>query len=620
MSEGKPTYEELEARLEQLESAFAALRGGQVDTIVGAVEPLAVRAVSELEDRERFESRLRAEHANLLAFIDATPAAVFLVDAQEHVRRANPEADCLFGGFAKPTAGAQNRCGDLAKCVHRRDDPRGCGFGPSCPMCQVNQAIKRALGGEVVRNVEASLTVEKNGATLGRHFVLGAAPADVDGENGAALALQDVTESRNAQAEHERLRAALAQSDRLACMGTLAAGVAHEINNPLSYVLYNLESAVEDLPRFLDELRRCRDQMASHLSRAHVEGGATYEALDLGLVEDILSRLREAASGAHRIKDISRGLGTFSRIEEDDLGPVDVRPIIEHALAMAFNQIKYRARVVKDYGAIPQVLGTDGKLAQVVLNLLINAAHAIDEGHVEQNEIRIRTWAEAGSVFIEVSDTGKGIAPEHRSRIFEPFFTTKEIGSGTGLGLAISRNLINSFDGELSFSSEVGVGTRFLIELPRLPTDWESMPYPDEQREQGAPSLRGRVLVIDDEEAVRAAVARMLRREHEVVTAASGEEGKEILAKDRNFDLVLCDLMMPQVTGMELHAWLSEADPVLAHQVVFVTGGAFTPGASDYLAKVGNMRIEKPFDIVSFKRLVQVLIRAARSKKGEPVP
>ena len=365
-------------------------------------------------------------------------------------------------------------------------------------------------------------------------------------------------------------------------------------------------------------IRRCHDVLARHIGHdaATLALGGDEHLSAPAAMEDVISRLREAASGAERIKQIVWGLGTFSRVDREEVSPVAVQSAIEQALSIAFNQIQYRARVIKDFSPVPAVLASDGKLAQVFLNLVVNAAHAIDEGHVEHNEIRVRTWAEGDAVFAEVSDTGKGISPEHWDRVFEPFFTTKEIGVGSGLGLSITRNIVTGFGGEISFTSEVGKGTRFLIRLPRLPREWQTSATaaPDGAPSRAAP--RGRILVVDDEPGVRTIIARMLGCDHEVVTAASGEEGQALLEKDRRFDLIYCDLMMPRISGMELHAWLAERDADLAEQVVFITGGAFTPDASSYLAKVGNLRVEKPFDTVAFKKLTDELILSARAKRG----
>lgn len=330
----------------------------------------------------------------------------------------------------------------------------------------------------------------------------------------------------------------------------------------------------------------------------------------------MLEQLRDALDGTQRINTITRSLGTFSRVEDPVVCPVNIQSCMEHAATMGFNELKYRARLVKDYGAVAPVLASEGKLAQVFLNLLINAAHAIPEGRVAQNEIRVRTWCEGDSVFGEVSDTGKGIAPEHMDFIFEPFFTTKGPGVGSGLGLSICKSIVSGFGGDITCSSEPGKGSRFVVRLPRMSRPPEVHTAVASERTVPRSPTRGRILVIDDEVAIRTAIMRMLRNDHDVVVAASGEEGRSVLEQDRTFDLIFCDLMMPTLSGMDLHVWLTLQDPSLAQRMVFMTGGAFTPGASEYLAKAGNPRMDKPFDPPSFRRTTAELVRAARRTQG----
>jgi PAS domain S-box-containing protein len=418
---------------------------------------------------------------------------------------------------------------------------------------------------------------------------------------------RDITEKR-------RMLASLSQADRLANMGMLAAGVAHEINNPLSYVLYNLESLALDLPGIADEMSRCRAGLAERFGEEAVDDVLRVHASSLRpeLVADRRERLREALSGGDRIKAIVRGLGTFSRVEKTEVSPVDVREPVEHAVNMARNEIRYRARLVTDLGITPPVMASDGKLAQVVLNLLVNAAQSIGEGDVAHNEIRVRTWTEGGGVFIEVGDTGAGIPDENMGRIFEPFFTTKPVGVGSGLGLSICRKIVEDFGGEIGVASEVGIGTRFTIRLPATADDLEDDVAEADKASPSPPEVRGRILVVDDEPGIRNAITRILGRKHEIVTAASGEEAQKILGEDQAFDLLFFDVMMPSITGIDLHAWLTPRNPSLAARVVFFTGGTFTPRANEYLSRVGNRRFEKPFDVAKLLKSVAELVREAK--------
>ena len=407
-----------------------------------------------------------------------------------------------------------------------------------------------------------------------------------------------------------RLQALIFQSDRQASMGMLAAGVVHEINNPLAYILYNLEGLCDDLPVLLEALNDCQEALARRAGPREAKQaiGEAAELLDPEMQEELLDSAREALSGAYRIKDITFGLGTFSKFDDDQPAPVEIKYPIECAHTLAFNELKYRARLVKELNKVPVINASEGGLSQVFLNLLINAAQSIDEGNVANNEIRVRSWAAAGWIHAEVKDTGKGINPEDMERIFEPFYSSRP--GGTGMGLPICRDIVESYGGRIQVESEPGVGTRVKVSFPvgGAINDQASGVAEGES----SPGHRGRVLVVDDEAPIRTVLKRMLGKEHEVVAVASGEEGKAILAKDTGFDLLLCDMMMARTSGVDLHRWLSEKDPGLAQRTVFITGGTFTPKCREYLDGVDNLKIEKPFDTKTLKKLVADMVALAR--------
>jgi len=408
--------------------------------------------------------------------------------------------------------------------------------------------------------------------------------------------------------ERTKLQAQIAQSDRLASVGVLAAGVAHEVNNPLTYVLYHLESIAEDLPSLATDLHRMQDATGTETNGEAMEPLPGLVPI-LTAVDDLSSRAREAVDGAHRIRAIVRDLKTFSRAEQESIGPVYLNQVAQRAIDMASNQIKFKARLIKNFGSIPTIIANEGRLAQVLLNLLVNAAHAIEEGARHRNEIRVRTWCEDGNVVAEVSDTGKGIPAKHIPHIFEPFYSTKESGQGTGMGLSICRAILARFGGEIEVQSVVDTGTRFWIRLPidipgLAPTKAGGA---NERAREARSDVRGRILVIDDEPGILNALERSLS-EHAVLTARDGCRAREILERDRGVDLILCDLMMPEVTGMDLHDWLAARDPGLAERMVFMTGGVFTPRAGAFLQEVDNPRLEKPFDRNELKQLVQDLL------------
>lgn len=248
----------------------------------------------------------------------------------------------------------------------------------------------------------------------------------------------------------------LLQADRLAALGTLAAGVAHEVSNPLGYVSSNLGFIAEELT----ELRRVLGE----------DGPVDREGLRRTL-EECVEALGEARQGTSRIREVVGDLKMFARGEEADSGEglVDVRRALESSVNMAMPEIRHRARLVRELGDVPPVRGNESRLGQVFLNLLLNAAQAIPEGAPRENTVTVRTREEGGKVVAEIHDTGEGIPTENLKRIFDPFFSTKPVGVGTGLGLAICHGIITSMNGEISVESTPGQGTCFRVLLPAVP-------------------------------------------------------------------------------------------------------------------------------------------------------
>ena len=386
---------------------------------------------------------------------------------------------------------------------------------------------------------------------------------DFDGQPANVVIARDVTERRD-------LFARVATADRLLSMGTLAAGVAHEINNPLAYLVSNLELLARELPA---------------------------DAAALALVADA----REAAD---RVSAIVRDLRELTRPADDASGPVDVVAILASSIKMANNELRHRARVVQSYAAdLPRVIASSSRLGQVFLNLLVNAAHAIEEGHTDEAEVRVRVVASADrhTVVVEIEDTGVGIPAAILGRVFDPFFTTKPLGVGIGLGLAISHQIVQSIGGEITVASKVGKGTTFRISLPASPVEiavLEPVVGPEPERR----SLR--ILMIDDEAMVGRAVAMLLAPDHEVVAVTRAGVALARITAGEAFDVILCDLMMPEMTGMELHDQLAQRAPRYLDRLVFVTGGAFTPQARAFLETPGRRRLAKPFSEEQLRRVI----------------
>jgi signal transduction histidine kinase len=382
------------------------------------------------------------------------------------------------------------------------------------------------------------------------------------------------SERRALEAEHARAQAEaqarIQESSRMVALGTLSAGVAHEINNPLAVVMANVQ--------FLDDmLQEVADQLGP------------------GQRAELVEILVDTVDGLSRIRRIVRDLGTFSRAgERDDLAAINVRTVMEAALNLARNHVGQRATVVREYGPAPLVLASEPRLAQVFLNLLINAAQAIPEGVRASNEICVRTGTdERGHAFAEVGDSGVGIPAEHLPRLFDPFFTTKAQGEGTGLGLSICHGIVSELGGQITVHSQPGQGSTFRVTLPpgaaharaRTQTPPIDAPVP----------ARGRILIIDDEPAVARALARLLDG-HEVHVAGGGREAMAVLARDPGFDAVFCDIMMADVSGIELFAHVQAAHPALAARFVFMTAGTFTPRAQAFAEEHSRVCLEKPLN------------------------
>ncbi len=376
---------------------------------------------------------------------------------------------------------------------------------------------------------------------------------------------------------------------RLAGVGTLAAGAAHEINNPLAFIGSNMAFLRETLERLRGELSG---------------GGATGQDL-----EDAVQAARESEEGARRIREVVSGLNAFTRRRDDRREPVDVRRAVAAAIGLARNEIRHRARLVEKMAEVPPVIGSQHRIEQVVVNLLVNAAQAIPEGAAETNAVSVSVSpTEAGKVAIEVSDTGSGMSPDVRGRIFEPFFTTKPVGAGTGLGLYVCHGIVSELGGRIEVESEPGKGSTFRVILPAAAGAAKPPPEP------AVEPVPGRVLVVDDDASVAASIRRLLAPAQEVVVCTDAREALGRLGRGEAFDLVICDLMMPGISGIELHETLARMAPDLARDMIFITGGAFTPGARAFLARSPHIWIEKPFAPEALRSAVADKLAARRRR------
>jgi PAS domain S-box-containing protein len=397
--------------------------------------------------------------------------------------------------------------------------------------------------------------------------------------------------------ERKRMRAKLLVSDRMASLGTLAAGIAHEINNPLAYVTGNLEAMAEAL------------QAAKRSARP-------------ADCDELTAVVSDARDGAERVRKIVHGLRSFSRSQdEEQRTSLAIGDVLDAACRLAGNEIRHRAQLVRELGPVPRVMADDGQLTQVFINLLVNAAQAIPAGRSDENRITVRTFTDDhGRAVIEVADTGMGMAPEIQARVFDPFFTTKDIGEGTGLGLSICHGIISGIGGQISIDSTLGRGTVFRIVLPPHVGDAVPEPAPAAATEPVAAQgeRRHRVLLVDDEPQVAHTMERLLRRDYDITVALCGREAIEHILRGARFDAIVTDVMMPNMTGIELTEELQRVAPDQAQRLIFLSGGAFTAQTHERLHELGAPQLEKPVTAKELRACVQRVVSEAKPDAARP--
>jgi PAS domain S-box-containing protein len=545
---------------------------------------LVYAVARDVTEQKEVQRDLRELTESLATILNSLAEGVIAVDADGAVVRMNPVAEKLTGWVSSDAHGKPlNQVFDAVTADNR---------------LPVLLPVARTLReGVATAFLNHTLLIGRDGTEL--PIASSCAPMkNADGSvRGAVLVFRDMRAEASAKEVQKQLQRQLIFADRMASVGTLAAGAAHEINNPLAYAMANLDMLIEEI---------------------RTSGGRALPARMTEWMEMAL----EARQGAERIRKIVRGLKTFSRGEEERRTIIEVRPVLELSISMAFNEIRHRARLVKDYGQTPLVEADDARLGQVFINLLVNAAQALPEGDTEANEIRIATSTDAsGHAVIEVRDTGPGIPASVIGRVFDPFFTTKPIGIGTGLGLSICHNIVTSMGGEITVRSQEGEGAVFRVVLPPAQGGRVVVqpPAPVTTDDEG-PAHRASILIVDDERALGEAIRHMLR-DHEVTVVTTAKEALELLISERPFDLVLSDLMMPEMSGMDLYEELRRRGSRAATRMVFMTGGAFTTAAQKFLDGVPNERLEKPFGVTTLRHLIRKLMSSARhANEEEPEP
>jgi PAS domain S-box-containing protein len=551
-------------------------RAKQTEPLAYLLKPfrrLELQSVLEIAlHRHAIERRLREREHLLATTLRSIDEAVITADVRGWITSVNAGAEALCG---RDAAGAVGR--PLAEVLDLRQEwtderltiPLAAAVGRTEP-----SAAPATLTIPSARLVRADGTAKV--------VALSIAPvADGDEVLGAVLVVRDLTEERLLQQQLE-------VADRLSTFGLMASAVAHEINNPLAYVLGNLQYGIEQIVR-------------------RQEGEGSFDPTPVG---DVVDALREAIDGCDRIGRIVRDLRAFNRAESSDDQRVDVHRVLSWAIDVTSQISDGRTEVVHQFGRVPPVCGDETRLGQVFVNLLTNALQSLGEDGPRRVEIATRQNV-AGDVEVAVSDTGGGMSPLVLARIFEPFFTTKPTGVGTGLGLAVCRAIVDSLGGQLEAESTLGEGSTFRVTLPSAEPMGDPTPTSSGRDEGGGPA--GRVLIVDDDGAVLSLLVRTLRGAHDVTPERSPRAALARLEQGEVFDVVLCDALMPELSGLDVYRTLRERWPALADQFVLVTGGATFEEAAHAGAPIPSHRLLKPFDPARLRALVARLVAQTRS-------
>jgi PAS domain S-box-containing protein len=498
--------------------------GGDQSVLSGTARDVSARAVTG--------QRLRA-HAMLL---DCLADAVALLDVEGRVIDCNQGAARLFG--------------------RRKDELIGSVLDAEDAPSWAARAIEATRQGE---RFEGTRDLRlKDGRALQCEVTV-IPLLDVDRRAlGYVAAYRDVTDSRVLQQQ-------LLQRDRLAALGTLSAGIAHEVNNPLAFLQGNIEYCAEVIDR--EE----PDRTAG--------------------LPDAREALADCLLGIKRLATIARDLKYFSRGSARPASACTAEDAVQLAVKMAGAVIRHTVSVTVELSPAPPVQADESMLTQVLLNLLINAAQAMPPRDTNLNRIVVRVREDGGGTAIEVVDNGKGMTPEELRRAFDPFFTTKAVGAGTGLGLAVCHGIIDEFCGTITARLNPDQGATFRIWLPSGKPIAEREPVLAPAQQQ-----RRKILVVDDEVQVAKSLRRTLSADHDVILTLDGTEALRHVRARTDFDCVLCDVAMPIMSGVDLHDVVTNEAPELAERFVFLTGGVAIPELRERLEASGRPVIDKPVD------------------------
>lgn len=530
------------------------------------------------------EGALAAREQWFATTLQSIGDAVLTTDGDDRITFLNRAAKAIIGVRASNALG--KKLGEVVRLVDAAGSPL-----PSPVRRSITQGVTAFLPRDtrlVPTDDGAGEAAPENAEVQAVDIEGSVAPIalDLGTASGSVMVFRDVGERR-------RLERRLGMSERLAAIGTMAAGMQHEINNPLASVVANVQFALDVL--------RARP------------GGPSSEEL-----AELVTALADASEGAERVRRTVEELRHFSRSNETVDAPIEVTSAIEEALRMTAHAVRHHAGVRREYGQAPRVRAEEGQLARVFMNLLLHAAQATGDGGAAQHTIVLTTRTDAsGRAVAEVTDDGPGMPRDVLHRIFDPFFTAALESSAAGLGLAVCHTIVTSLGGEIDVESEVGKGTTFRVSLPAAEAPQEPPPprpapsIPPASRSKGT-TARGRVLVVDDEVAIGKAIRRILAQEHDVTLESDARAALDRLDHE-SFDVVFCDLMMPNMSGMDFFEQVTKRVPELAERIVFLTGGAFSPRSEEFLRASHNVCLSKPFSREAVTTVVRRMVAGERS-------